>query len=156
VQQRALDVEQVGEVVLARISRPLGKDNEVLAVGEALFDLLDRDGCRKLVVSLAGAEGVGTAMLGKLILLHKKAEAAGGRLALCGIGPELYPVLAVARLTQLFSIYGDEQEAALSFCGPAAGSTDEGASRPAPPSASNPSSTKGEGSMAVRGEDLRG
>jgi anti-anti-sigma factor len=108
-----LDLERAGEVALVRLAgRDLSGEEEVLTVGRQLSGLLE-EGCRQLVVSLAGAAGVGTALIGKLIMLHNQAEAAGGRLALCGLHPQLHQALEAAGLTRLFDIYANEQEAAL-------------------------------------------
>jgi anti-anti-sigma factor len=82
----------------------LTDEQEVFALGRKLSELLEQPDCRELVVSLEGAEGVGSALVGKLIALHKKAEATGRRLVLCGIEPHLYGALKDARLTELFHI----------------------------------------------------
>ena len=113
---RVLDVESLGQVTLARvICRRLWDEEETQALGHQLSHLLEQGGCRQLVVSLARAEAVSSAALGRLIALHKRAVALGGRLALCHLNPHLREGLDVARLSDFFHIYGDEQEAALSF-----------------------------------------
>jgi anti-anti-sigma regulatory factor len=48
-------------------------------------------------------------------MIHKEAEALGGRLALCGLAPQFQRALDEARLAQFFQIYPDEQAAARSF-----------------------------------------
>jgi anti-sigma B factor antagonist len=118
---RVLDVESVGDVTLARVNcRRLWDEEEAQALGHQLTDLLDQGGCRWLIVSLARAEAVSSAALGRLIALHKRAEALGGRLALCNLNAHLREGLDVARLSHFFHIYRDEQEAALSFKTPSA------------------------------------
>jgi anti-anti-sigma factor len=101
--------------VVRLAGRDFSDEDEVLALGRQLAGLLD-GGCRALVVSLAGAVGVGTALVGKLLMLHNRAAAAGGRLALCGVAPHLSRALEVAGLARLFAIYPTEQEA-LVGCG---------------------------------------
>jgi anti-anti-sigma factor len=114
--RRGPDLARAGAAAVVRLAgRDLADEDEVLAVGRQLFGLLDA-GCRALVVSLAGAEGVGTALVGKLVMVHNRAEAAGGRLALCGVPPHLSRALEVAGLARLFAIYPTEQEA-LAGCG---------------------------------------
>jgi anti-sigma B factor antagonist len=111
-----LDIESTGEVTFARVlCRRLWDEKEATALGLQLSALLDHGGCRRLVVSLEQAEAVSSAALGRLIALHKRAEALGGRLALCHLNAHLREGLDVARLSDFFHIYGDEQEAALSF-----------------------------------------
>jgi anti-sigma B factor antagonist len=115
-QPHGLEIEQVGEVVFARIIHSeLFDEDEIQALARRLSDLLQGENCRRLVVSLAAVEGLGSAMMGKLIMIHKEAEAAGGRVALCGLAPALRRALEEARLAQFFHVYPDEQEAARSF-----------------------------------------
>ncbi len=77
-------------------------EEEVLALGRKLSQLLEQADCRELVVSLEGAQGVGSPLVGRLIALHKKAEASGRRLVLCGVELHLYEMLEKAGLTELF------------------------------------------------------
>jgi anti-sigma B factor antagonist len=118
-EQRVLDVERVGGLTFARVTRRrLWDQDEAQALGRELVELLEQGGHPRLVVSLAGAEEVSSATLGKLIAVHRRVEALGGRLTLCHINPHLYEGLDVARLTQFFHVYSNEQEAALSFGAP--------------------------------------
>jgi anti-anti-sigma factor len=113
--RRDLDPVRVGEALLVRLAgRDFSKEDEVLAVGRRLSGLLE-EGCRALVVSLEGAEGVGTALVGKLVMLHNQTAATGARLALCGVNPHLHRALERAGLARLFTIYRTEQEATLPF-----------------------------------------
>jgi anti-anti-sigma factor len=82
----------------------LSTEEEVLALGRKLSQLLDQGDCKELVVNLEGAEGVGSALVGRLVALHKRAEATGRRLVLCGVEPNLYGMLEKAGLTELFHI----------------------------------------------------
>jgi anti-anti-sigma factor len=82
----------------------LSNEEEVLALGRKLSQLLDQGDCKELVVNLEGAEGVGSALVGRLVALHKKAEATGRRLVLCGIDSHLYGALKEARLAEFFHI----------------------------------------------------
>jgi anti-anti-sigma regulatory factor len=104
-EQRALEWERFGPVTRVRLAgRLLSAEEEVLALGRELSGLLGEGGCRELEVSLDGAEGVGSALVGKLVALHKQAEAVCGRLVLCDIEPRLYGALEQAGLTRLFHI----------------------------------------------------
>jgi anti-anti-sigma factor len=114
--RRELDLEWWGEVAVVRLAgRGVWREEEVLAVGDQLCALVERQGCRRLVVSLAGVARAGTALVGKLLALHKQEEAVGGRLALCHLDPQLRHALGAAGLARLFHLYATEQEAVLSF-----------------------------------------
>jgi anti-anti-sigma factor len=89
--------------------------NVVEDVGDALCDLVDVGGHALVVVDLRGVHRLTSAMVAKLIRLHKKAVGKGGRLVLCNLAPPIVELMKSLRLTQLFHIYGSEQEALQSF-----------------------------------------
>ena len=111
-----LEVEQVGDVTVVRFAvRTILDSQAIEAMGGQLFGLVESAGCRKFVVSFANVESVGTAMLGKFILLHRKLEGAGGRVVLCQVGDFLAEIFKVLDFPRLFRIYADEQAALQSF-----------------------------------------
>jgi anti-sigma B factor antagonist len=112
---RWLEVEQVGDVTVVRFAVRTILDGEgIEAMGGQLLGLVENGG-RKFVISFANVESVATAMLGKFVLLHRKLEAAGGRVVLCRVGDFLGEILKLMEFPRLFAIYGDEQEALQSF-----------------------------------------
>ena len=56
-----------------------------------------------------------SAALGKLITLHKKLTGVKGKLALCGISPQIFEVFAITKLDKIFKIHKDYQTALTSF-----------------------------------------
>jgi anti-anti-sigma factor len=114
-----LAVQPVGNVTVVRFTlRDIVKESTVEAIGEKLDDLVEAHGCKQLVLNLGTVEGVTSTMLGKLTGLHRRLEAAGGRLALCEVTPPLREILQVLKLTDVFPIYDDEQQAVQSFVTP--------------------------------------
>jgi anti-sigma B factor antagonist len=114
-----LVVDPVGDVTVVRFTlRELVKQGTVEAIGDKLTDLVETHGCKQLVLNFGTVEGVVSNLLGKLTGLQRKLEEAGGRLALCEIRPPLHEVLETLRLTDVFPIYGDEQQALQSFVTP--------------------------------------
>jgi anti-sigma B factor antagonist len=112
----ALEIEQVGAVTIARLIRPDYVDEETVgSTGNELFHLVEEQGCRRLVLSLTKMKRAGSAMLGKIIWLHKKMHTAGGKLVLCCIDSTLYEAFQALQLTRLFRIFDSEQEALQSF-----------------------------------------
>jgi anti-sigma B factor antagonist len=109
-----LEIEPIGEAVVVRFGPGCArflKDEAIKALGERLFGLLEDDGHRRLVLNLADVERLDSLLLGKLVALHKKALAAGGRVALCHLKPQLYEVFQTLQLTGFLRIYGSETEA---------------------------------------------
>jgi anti-anti-sigma factor len=106
-----LEVEQVGAVTVACITRPaLLEEQAIVALGNALTDLMLGD-CRRLVLNFRRVKRLSSAMLGQLIHLHRKTKACGCRLALCEINASLSEAFERLRLHELFPIHAQEHEA---------------------------------------------
>jgi anti-sigma B factor antagonist len=111
--QRRLDIEQIGDVTVAKfIDKKILDENNIQVIGNELFGLVEEDGRKKIILDFSSVEYLSSAALGKLITMDKKVKAAGGKLRLCAIRPDIYEVFAITRLNKLFDIR-DDQEAAL-------------------------------------------
>jgi anti-sigma B factor antagonist len=111
-----LDVQQLQEVTVARFPQRIFLDGpEGEAAAEQLLALVQDVGRCRLVINFERVEGLSSAMLGKLITIHKKALPLGGRLALCGIDPKLQQIFDTVKLTVLVGFYATEEEAIQSF-----------------------------------------
>jgi anti-sigma B factor antagonist len=114
--RRRLEVEDIGDVTVVKFTdRKILDEQNIQIIGEQLFSLVDESGRKKLLLNFGNVEYLSSAALGKLITLNKKVQAAGGRLALCNIDPQIYEVFKITKLNQLFSIHDEEQEALQSF-----------------------------------------
>jgi anti-sigma B factor antagonist len=112
VHQPWLEVEQVGPVTIARPTRSdLLDDQTISAMGRHLYSLVEDLGCRRILLDLGNVQLLASAMLGKVIGLHKKLERVGGRLAVCRAHSTFGEAFKVLHLDRLFGIYGGEQEA---------------------------------------------
>lgn len=107
-----LGIEHLGDITVAKFTTRLLLDEaEIQIVGEQLLSLVSRLGGRPLLLNFAAVERMSSAMLGQLLVLQKKVQAAGSRLALCQIRPPIAEIFALVGFGQLFEIYADEQEA---------------------------------------------
>lgn len=114
--RRRLEVEDIGDVTVVKFAdRKILDEQNIQMIGEQLFSLVDDAGRNRLVLNFGNVEYLSSAALGKLITLNKKVHAAGGRLVLCNIDPQIYEVFKITKLNQLFTIKGDEQEALQEF-----------------------------------------
>jgi anti-anti-sigma factor len=108
---RWFTVEQVGAVTVVRFARCGILEDEVVAlIHERLFDLVDKESRRLFVLNLGQVTGLASRMLGQLVALHKRLQAAGGSLVLCGVSPFLHTFFQTAQLPNLFCLRGGEQE----------------------------------------------
>jgi anti-sigma B factor antagonist len=80
-----------------------------------LYGLVD-EGCRnRIVLDLARVEMLDSRAAGCLVMLNRKCQAAGGRLALCGLRPEIGSNFERMHLLGVLEVYAGEQEAVDSF-----------------------------------------
>jgi anti-sigma B factor antagonist len=114
--RRRLEVEDIGDVTVVNfVDKRILDEQNIQIIGEQLFSLVDEVGRRKLLLNFGNVEFLSSAALGKLIALHKKLQAVGGRLILCNIDPEIYEVFEITRLDKFFNIRKEEQAALQEF-----------------------------------------
>jgi anti-sigma B factor antagonist len=92
-------------------------DSEELTrrIGQRLYGLVDREGRSRLLLDLSEVRYLSSIMLGKLLILKRKAEGAGGRVRLCGLTPSQQTLFEVSRLDLLFELAEDERAALDAF-----------------------------------------
>ena len=114
--RRRLELEEVGDVtVVSFVDKKILDEQNIQIIGEQLFSLVDELGRRKLILNFSNVEYLSSAALGKFITLNKKVNAAGGRLVLCNIDPQIYEVFEITKLNKLFNIQKEEQAALQAF-----------------------------------------
>jgi anti-anti-sigma factor len=100
------------EVVLVECTRAnLSDEENVEAAGHELLTLIDKYGCRRIVLDMSRVEYVTSPMIGQVIRAHRQMHRDGGRFVLCGITPTVQSILDTSRLTDYFSIGATEADA---------------------------------------------
>ncbi len=113
---RHLEVTEVGDVTVVRLTdRKVVDETNIQELGRELFALVEEENRKNLVLNFAAVGFLSSSALGKLITLEKKVKAAGGKLRLSNIRPEIYEVFAITKLNKLFEIKDDEAEALAAF-----------------------------------------
>jgi anti-sigma B factor antagonist len=114
-----LQVKTVAGVTVAHVTAAeLWSDQQVGSLTAELLHLADDLGpAPRLVLDFAGVSGLGSRMIGQLAALHKQVKAAGGRLALCNVRPEIAEVIETCKLTTLFGVHPDEAAAVAAVAG---------------------------------------
>jgi anti-anti-sigma factor len=112
-----------GVTIVGFLEADLDSEAKILAAGQGIAALLEA-GRSRLLLDFGGVRYVGSAMLGKLIALHRRAAKAGGRMVLCGLSPYLRTIFEVGRLDQILAIRQDEDDALLLFGVEASGEGD--------------------------------
>ncbi|MBI1899554.1 MAG: STAS domain-containing protein [Planctomycetia bacterium] len=113
---RRLQVDKQGKVSVVRFAdRKILDEANIQQIGQELFQLVEGEGCKNLLLNFTDVEFLSSAALGKLITLDKKIKSQGGNLKLTNIRPEIFEVFVITRLNRLFDIRPDEADALAAF-----------------------------------------
>jgi anti-sigma B factor antagonist len=100
----SLHVTAVRRTTIVRVvTDDLGEDS-VYAVTDQLSRLIDGLDRPDLVVDLEEVRFLTSTALGKLLALHKRLRAAGGRLRVTGVADPVYEVFRVTRLHEVLDV----------------------------------------------------
>ena len=112
-----LRLQDQGEVLIVYFQATTLTDQSMIEqIGNELADVaLEAAGNRKLLVNFQGVKFMSSAMLGKLLPLHKRCKADKIKLKMCNISPNLKEVFVITNLVKLFDICGTEADAVASF-----------------------------------------
>lgn len=109
---RRINVNQSGQVtVVTFVDTKIIDEAEIQELGQELYDLVERDERKKIVLNFSNVEFLSSAALGKLIGFDKRVKQHSAELILSNIRPEIYEVFAITKLTKLFEIKDDEADA---------------------------------------------
>jgi anti-sigma B factor antagonist len=109
---RRIKINDSGKVTVVTFNdSKIIDEAEIQEFGQELYDLVERDGRKKIVLNFANVEFLSSAALGKLIGFDKRVKQHGAELILSNIRPEIYEVFAITKLTKLFVIKDDEADA---------------------------------------------
>jgi len=102
-----------GVAVVCFLNAEIVFEQEIVQeVGQELYNLVEKQGCTRLLLDLRNVKYMASSMLGKLIGLKRKVDQAGGKLRLCNVGPLLKDALSVSQLDRVLEIL-ESREAAL-------------------------------------------
>lgn len=107
-----LVVQEIKDVTIASIHSPRVLDADPInRIGEQLYTLIEKQDRRKLIIDFSDVQLLSSALLGVLINLRNKADAAKAEVVLCGLRPELRKVFKITKADKLFAFYDTEAEA---------------------------------------------
>lgn len=111
-----VELDEVGEVTVVHFCDHRVSDLwEIEGLGEELYQLVEEQARRRLVLDFSGVEFFSSAAIGKLISLNGKLKARGGVMKLCDLRPEILAVFRVCKLDRVFEIRQDRADAMRSF-----------------------------------------
>jgi anti-sigma B factor antagonist len=104
--------ETRGDVGIVRFTTSQVLDElNVQQLGQELNDLVEKSYMVKMVINFDRIKFLSSAVLGKLISLHKRLQKEKGRLAFCCINKDVMQVFKITRLDKLIPIFEGEDEA---------------------------------------------
>ena len=113
---RRIDVSKTNDVTVVKfVDKKILDEAGIQELGLELFNLVEHDNRKALLLNFADVEFLSSAALGKLITLDRKVKAAKARMKLCHIRPEILEVFQITKLNKVFDIRGEEAEAIAAF-----------------------------------------
>jgi anti-sigma B factor antagonist len=103
-------------VVIGYINQAKLLDEKTIReVGTELIGMMNRAEQHMLLVNFEQVRFMSSAMLGRLVTLHKECTKNKIQLKLCNVRKDIQEIFAVTRLDKLLKIYGDESDAMTAF-----------------------------------------
>src|SRR4051812_13351788 len=99
----SLEVQTVDDVAVGKLTSQAFEDNNVQAVGEQLFRLVDEGRCN-LHLDLGSVQYVPSMGLGKLVSLNKKVRGLGGHLALVNVPASVCEIIEATHLDKVLEV----------------------------------------------------
>jgi anti-anti-sigma regulatory factor len=109
----SLEVERGPDWLFVTLHCDADYDWESPPLAEACWSLLEQHFSRRLVLECEALETLTPAVIGELITLHKRIQAAGGLMRLCGLSEANRETLQIASLDSHFAHSVNRTEAVL-------------------------------------------
>jgi anti-anti-sigma factor len=117
---RHVDVNQVGDVNVVRLlDREIRGEVASNDLEPELTRLVSPEGAQQVLLDLSKVEFVTSSAIVQLIMLKNALTAAGARMILCSLRPEVYDTFSMMRLDTLFQIESDQASGLDAFTRPA-------------------------------------
>ena len=98
-------------VIIKFADEKILEDKDIAAVQEAIMSVVEQTQRINLVLDFTNVKFLSSAVLGLLIRVSKKVYERDGQLRLCNINPRIYEIFKITRLTKVFDIYSDMENA---------------------------------------------
>ncbi len=112
---RLVSCVQQGVTVVQFTETKVIDQRNINQIGAELTDMVQKGGVTKMLINMNNVRYLSSAVLGKLISLHKALVERKGKLKLCGVAPVIYEVFEITRLNRVFDMHKTEEEAIEAF-----------------------------------------
>lgn len=79
-------------------------EEQIRELREEFEPVIEKNQQKKLVLNFANVKFMTSALLGLLVVIHKKVSEHGGRIQLCNLDPGIQRVFEITKLTKIFDI----------------------------------------------------
>jgi len=109
---RRISISESASVSVVRFNdEKILTPDAIQEVGQELFDLIEKDERKKIVLNFSNVKFLSSAALGKMITFQKKAKQSNAELILTNISSDIYQVFTITNLDKLFQIKDTEADA---------------------------------------------
>ena len=98
-------------VIITFTDERILEEKDIEAVQQGLMSVVEQTERINLVLDFSNVKFLSSAVLGLLIRISKKVYERDGQLKLCNINPKIYEIFKITRLTKIFEIYPDTENA---------------------------------------------
>lgn len=108
-----MDTRQLDGVTIVLCAGRITFGDEANALRERVKSLLSST--KRIVLNFAGVSNIDSGGLGTLVGLYSSARSGGADIKLTALGQRLRDVLAITKLSTVFEVYENDQQALASF-----------------------------------------
>lgn len=111
-----LFIQPVRDVTVVNFADASILDTQLVQqIGEELYELVDKQARRKIILDFDKVRFLSSSALGILITLRKKCDQIKGKVVLCSMKEDLKKVFKITNLDKMFEFYDNEEKALGSF-----------------------------------------
>ena len=115
VPSRLMTRTQKGVTVVHFTDAKVIDQRNINQIGAELMKMVEAAGVRRMLINMDNVRYLSSAVLGKLVSLHKALKVNNGEMKLCNIAPTIFEVFEITRLDRVFDIFNSESEALDAF-----------------------------------------
>lgn len=107
-----INVEYAENATIATFTaQSILEEKDIQALRESIMSVIEQTERINLILDFCNVRFLSSAVLGLLIRISKKIYERDGQLRLCNINPKIHEVFKITRLTKIFDIYKDTEDA---------------------------------------------
>jgi anti-sigma B factor antagonist len=98
-------------VIVSFTDEKILESKDVQALKDSMMGVIEQAVGINLVLDFSNVQFLSSAVLGLLINISKRVYEQKGQMKLCNINPKIYEIFKITRLTKIFDIYDNREDA---------------------------------------------